>query len=692
MLGVLLVTVGASQVLWGFSRGAIGRASTQGPATVVAGHTADGGLFVGDGTTVSAHPTPSRLIALTFDDGPDPRWTPQLLELLHRLGVPATFFVVGARVLEHPGLVQKEFQAGHDVGLHTYTHADLDTASAARQHVELALNQVALESAIGRRSLLVRMPYTSSVESISAANLSAAQRLQRGGYVVAFADRDGEDWRKGRAVPQIVAAATPSGNDGAIVLLHDGGGDRRRTLAATEALVTQLRARGDRFVTLSTMLGVPRDTVTPLASRGETLRADAFATAYRGSGDLAHAFTVLAILIAGLMFVRAALLLLFARRHVRGVRPNDAPASAISVVVPAFNEQAGIRATVGSLLASELAAGTALEVVVVDDGSTDDTAAMIDAMDDPRLLVVHQENAGKAVALNVGIAAASYDVIVTVDGDTVFEPTALARLVMPLADPDVGAVSGNTKVANRGGVLGKWQHIEYVIGFNLDRRMYDVLGCMPTVPGAIGAFRRDVLVAVGGFSTDTLAEDTDITMAIHRRGARVVYVDDAVAYTEAPTGLGDLWRQRYRWSYGTMQSMWKHTKGMVAGRERNRLGFIGLPYVLLFQVLLALVAPVVDVFSIIGLMFGNRALILGYWVAFTALQLGITVFALRSDGESLRSVWVVPLQQFVYRQLMYLVVIQSVVSAISGAHLPWHRVRRFGIEPSAEPAVPVPIR
>src|SRR3954454_21152607 len=192
--------------------------------------------------------------------------------------------------------------------------------------------------------------------------------------------------------------------------------------------------------------------------------------------------------------------------------------------------------------------------------------------------------------------------IVTVDGDTVFAADALARLVAPLLDPTVGAVSGNTKVTNRNGLLGRWQHIEYVIGFNLDRRMYDVIGCMPTVPGAIGAFRRSTLRAIGGFSEDTLAEDTDVTMAVHRADMRVAYVDDAIAYTEAPATWGDLWRQRYRWCYGTLQSMWKHAKGMLAHREYTRLGFLGIPYVVVFQVLLALLAPVIDVFSVVGLL------------------------------------------------------------------------------------------
>src|SRR5207253_8591785 len=132
-------------------------------------------------------------------------------------------------------------------------------------------------------------------------------------------------------------------------------------------------------------------------------------------------------------------------------------------------------------------------------------------------------------ALNAGIAATDAPVVVMVDGDTVFEPETLRRLVQPLVDPAVGAVSGNTKVGNRRSLLGRWQHIEYVTGFNLDRRMYEILQCTPTVPGAIGAFRCDTLEQVGGVSGATLAEDTDLTLAIGRTGRRVVYAQEARA-------------------------------------------------------------------------------------------------------------------------------------------------------------------
>jgi len=276
------------------------------------------------------------------------------------------------------------------------------------------------------------------------------------------------------------------------------------------------------------------------------------------------------------------------------------------------------------------------------------------------------------------VSVARNDILVMVDGDTVFQPDTVGFLVQPFQDPRVGAVSGNTKVGNRRGLLGRWQHLEYVVGFNLDRRMYDLLMCMPTVPGAIGAFTREALDAVGGVSTDTLAEDTDLTMAVNRAGYRVVYEQRALAWTEAPASLAALWRQRYRWCYGTLQSAWKHRHAVLDKGPGRRLGRVGLPYLLSFQVLLPLLAPVIDVFAIYGLIFLSPWRVLGYWLAFLLLQLVTSAYALRLDGERLRPLWSLPLQQFVYRQLMYLVVIQSLVAAFSGSRLRWHKLERTG--------------
>jgi cellulose synthase/poly-beta-1,6-N-acetylglucosamine synthase-like glycosyltransferase len=228
-------------------------------------------------------------------------------------------------------------------------------------------------------------------------------------------------------------------------------------------------------------------------------------------------------------------------------------------------------------------------------------------------------------------------------------------------------------------MLGRWQHIEYVIGFNLDRRMYEVLQSTPTVPGAAGAFRRDVLAEVGGVPGDTLAEDTDLTLAIGRTGRRVVYADDARAWTEAPSTFGGLWRQRYRWSFGTMQAVFKHRGALISrDRRERRIGRRALPYMFLFQIALPILAPAIDLFAVYGVVFNGAARTLAIWGAFNLLQLSIAVYAFRLDREPLRPLWALPLQQFVYRQLMYLVIIESSVSALQGVRSAWRHVPRTG--------------
>jgi len=404
-----------------------------------------------------------------------------------------------------------------------------------------------------------------------------------------------------------------------------------------------------------------------------------FAAAVRFGFVLVRVLLLLVGLVGVLFAARVALVLAFAGHQFRLQKrrpPTPDYLPPVVVVVPAYNESIGIERAVRSLADSDY---PDFEVVVVDDGSTDDTAAIVEGLQLERVRLLRKANGGKASALNAGIGASSAPVVVMVDGDTLFEPEALRRLVQPLADNAVGAVSGNTKIGNRGGLLGRWQHIEYVTGFNLDRRMYEVLQCTPTIPGAIGAFSRDALEEVGGVPGDTLAEDTDLTLAIGLTGRRVLYADDARAWTEAPSSLGDLWRQRYRWSYGTMQAVWKHKRALLTHNPRERrIGHLALPYMILFQILLPLAAPMIDLFALYGLLFSNAVPVLAFWFGFNGLQLLLATFAFRMDKESLRPLWALPLQQFVYRQLMYIVIIESTVSALAGARAQWRHLTRTG--------------
>jgi cellulose synthase/poly-beta-1,6-N-acetylglucosamine synthase-like glycosyltransferase/peptidoglycan/xylan/chitin deacetylase (PgdA/CDA1 family) len=636
-------------------------------------------ILVAEGShLVSRQPPPGRRIALTFDDGPDPRWTPKLASLLRRERVPATFFVIGSQAARHPDIVRLLVRDGNELGNHTFTHVALSNGPLWQRRLQLDLTEAAIAGITAHYTRLVRPPYSATPDAVTPLDERDLAELAGSRYLIVLANYDSEDWAR-PGIAKIIRNASPPGGTGGIVMFHDGGGNRSQTIAAVTALIPRLRARGFRFVTVSQLAGLSRSDVEPTAAQWQRRRGVVFAGAVRFGFVLVRGLLLLVGLVGILFAARVALVLALAGHQFRATkrRPN-APAylPSVAVVVPAYNEAVGIERAVRSLASSDY---PDFEVIVVDDGSTDNTAEIAEGLLLERVRVLRKPNGGKASALNTGIGASLAPVVVMVDGDTIFEPEALRRLVQPLADPTVGAVSGNTKVGNRRGLLGRWQHIEYVTGFNLDRRMYEVLQCTPTVPGAIGAFRRDALQEVGGVSGDTLAEDTDLTLAIGRTGRRVVYAQDARAWTEAPSSLGDLWRQRYRWSYGTMQAVWKH-KGALLTRDprERRIGRLALPYMILFQILLPIAAPLVDLFALYGILFGNALPVLGFWLGFNALQVLLASFAFRMDKEKLGPLWALPLQQFVYRQLMYLVIIESTVSALVGARAHWRHLTRTG--------------
>jgi cellulose synthase/poly-beta-1,6-N-acetylglucosamine synthase-like glycosyltransferase/peptidoglycan/xylan/chitin deacetylase (PgdA/CDA1 family) len=682
-LGLALAVQGYIHHLGGIGVDAVPSGASAGnvPAAVSGG----GPVVDSRGGSVRSVSPPDRTVALTFDDGPDPQWTPRILDVLKEHHVHATFFVVGSAAVDHPELVRRIVAEGHEIGVHTLTHTDLGAAGQWRRWLEVQGGQDAIVGVTGQSVSLLRPPYTAGNSAVTDSTWSAMQGLGDEGYLTVLSSMDSKDWQQ-PGVQAIEDSLKPQGPQGQVVLMHDGGGDREQTVAALDQALSRFSDQGYRVTTVGGAVGV--DTMRP-ASGLEKARGSALVWGIRFS-DLVVTAISWALVAAGVVtLVRAVLVMFFAARHSRAARraarqgrgrrrvdmvPRPVITEPATVIVPAYNESAGIEAAVRSIAASS----HPVEVIVVDDGSTDGTADIVEALGLPGVRVIRKENGGKPSALNAGILAASYDLVVMVDGDTVFEPDTVRSLLQPFADPRVGAISGNTKVANRDGILGAWQHIEYVVGFNLDRRLFDVAECMPTVPGAIGAFRLAALRNVGGVSDDTLAEDTDLTMALCRDGWRVVYQEDARAWTEAPATLGALWKQRYRWCYGTLQAMWKHRGAVIQNGAAGKLGRRGLGYLLVLQVLLPLFAPIVDVFAVYGLVFLDPLRIAVLWLAFLAVQMLMAAYAFRLDKEPLGPLWTLPLQQFVYRQLMYLVVIQAVVTAVTGVHLRWHRMERYG--------------
>ncbi|MER5973877.1 bifunctional polysaccharide deacetylase/glycosyltransferase family 2 protein [Streptomyces sp. NPDC002055] len=630
----------------------------------------------GEGRPVS-HRIPDRKVVLTFDDGPDPVWTPRILDRLKQQRAHAVFFVTGTMAARYPELVRRIVAEGHEVGLHTFNHPDLSYQSRSGIDWQLTQNQLALAGAAGIRTSLFRPPYSATADALDNRSWPVTRYIGSRGYISAFIDTDSEDWAR-PGVAAIVRNALPDKRGaGAVVLLHDSGGDRSQTLAALDRIIPELKDRGYTFPTLTRALKAP-SAHTPVTG-AELWKGKAFVLAVELSEDTTDTLAVLLAVVGVLVFLRFGLMLVLSWAHARKVRrrrfrwgpPVTEP---VTVLVPAYNEAKCITNTVRSLVAGD----HPVEIIVIDDGSADGTADLVDGLGLPGVRVVRQRNAGKPAALNNGIAHASHAIVVMMDGDTVFEESTVRELVQPFGDPRVGAVAGNAKVGNRDTLIGAWQHIEYVMGFNLDRRMYDVLRCMPTIPGAVGAFRRDALDRVGGMSEDTLAEDTDITMALHRDGWRVVYAEKARAWTEAPETVQQLWSQRYRWCYGTMQAIWKHRRALVESGPSGRFGRVGLPLVSLFMVLAPLLAPLIDVFLAYGLIFGPTGKTVLAWLGVLAVQAVCAAYAFRLDGEKKTHLVSLPLQQILYRQLMYVVLLQSWITALTGGRLRWQKLRRTG--------------
>nr|WP_172384453.1 bifunctional polysaccharide deacetylase/glycosyltransferase family 2 protein [Streptomyces sp. MNP-20] len=620
---------------------------------------------------------PDRHVVLTFDDGPDPRWTPKVLDVLAEHDAHGVFFATGTMASRHPGLVARMVREGHEVGLHTFNHPDLSYQSKGRIDRELSQNQLALAGAAGIRTSLFRPPYSSFADAMDNASWPVARHIGSRGYLTVVNDTDSEDWKR-PGVDEIIRRATPADGKGAIVLMHDSGGDRSQTVAALGRFLPTLQEQGYRFTNLTEALHAPS---AHARVSGFALWQGRIWIALVTASEYVTDILVVGLAVIGFLVLgRFALMLALSAIHTRRVRKHGfrwgAPVTEpVSVLVPAYNEAKCIENTVRSLMASD----HPIEVVVVDDGSSDGTARIVEGLGLPNVRVVRQHNAGKPAALNRGLANACHDLVVMMDGDTVFEASTVRELVRPFGDPRVGAVAGNAKVGNRDSLIGAWQHIEYVMGFNLDRRMYDVLRCMPTIPGAVGAFRRSALERAGGMSDDTLAEDTDITMALHRDGWRVVYAERARAWTEAPETVRQLWSQRYRWSYGTMQAIWKHRRALIDTGPSGRFGRVGLPLVSLFMVLAPLLAPLIDVFLLYGLVFGPTQKTVAAWLGVLAVQAVCAAYAFRLDREPMAHLISLPLQQVLYRQLMYVVLLQSWITALTGGRLRWQKLRRTGV-------------
>ncbi|MGO9017064.1 MAG: glycosyltransferase [Syntrophobacteraceae bacterium] len=643
---------------------------------------------------ITRHGGVSRKVALTFDDGPDRKYTPQILDALHQAGVRATFFIIGVNGELNPDLLRREVGEGHEIGNHTFTHPNISLISPAQFQLELSATQRLLAAVVGRQSLIFRPPYAMDSEPETVDQLRQIELASKQGYLIVGMQIDPDDWQR-PGVDEIVqrTVAEAERGDGNVILLHDSGGDRSQTVQAIPLIVETLRSRGFQFVTVSDLLGRSRDEVMPPVPPDSLWQIWTDRLAF-GALNLAavtiHWLFLLGIVlgIARLMFI--GVLAVYQRWCRRRSVFDPAYSPSVTVVVPAYNEEKVIIQTITSLLACDLS--NQFEIIVVDDGSSDATyhAATTAFAGHPRVRVFTQPNGGKPAALNFGIAQTQAEIVVAMDADTVFARDTIAKLIRHFADPQIGAVAGNAKVGNRINLLTRWQALEYITSQNLDRRAFSILNCITVVPGAVGAWRRELIERTGGFDQSTLAEDADLTMAIRKLGFAIVYEDEALALTEAPDTVRGFIRQRYRWMFGTMQVAWKHADALFRPRY-GALGFVALPNVMIFQVLFPLISPVMDLLLVgtLGIAainywhhptgFSPDALwrVLFYYTLFVTVDYVTAILAFTLEQHENWSLLIFLFwQRFFYRQLMYYVAIKSTLNSLRGRLVGWGKLER----------------
>jgi peptidoglycan/xylan/chitin deacetylase (PgdA/CDA1 family)/spore germination protein YaaH/GT2 family glycosyltransferase len=639
-------------------------------------------------------------VALTFDDGPDGTWTPKILDILEAKHVPATFFVIGENALAHPNLLNRELSIGSEIGNHSYTHPNMAEVSPTGIKLELNFTQRLVEAYTGRAMRLFRAPYFGDAEPTTTDELIPALLAQQDGYLNVGLHVDPNDWKRpgiqniiNETLAQ-VATGSPERSAG-IILLHDGGGDRSQTIAALPIIIDQLRARGYTFVPLSTMAGVTPAAMMPTVTGTDLMAVRADIGVFLFAAGFMATIKWLFFVAITLGIARAVLM---AGLAIKSYYDKDAPVAPaidpdrfVSVLIPAFNEAKVITSSIHRVLAST---DVRVEVIVIDDGSTDGTSAVVNEAfaDEPRVRLLTLANSGKARALNQGMALVNSDVIIALDADTQFEPETVARLARWFADPEIGAVAGNAKVGNKVNLVTRWQAVEYVTAQNLERRALTQFDAITVVPGAVGAWRRQALDAVGGYPVDTLAEDQDLTIGIQRAGWRVGYDIEAVAWTEAPETLRALAKQRFRWAFGTLQCLWKH-RAIMKDRKPAGLAMVGIPQAWIFQIGFAMISPIIDLALVLSAI--NTVIKVQqhgwdqtqsdvlrmaiYWVLFTAIDVACGGVAYWLEKRETRyPAHLLVAQRFVYRQVMYSVVIRAVGAALSGPWVGWGKLERSG--------------
>ncbi|MGE5290589.1 MAG: polysaccharide deacetylase family protein, partial [Micromonosporaceae bacterium] len=652
---------------------------------------------------------PPRTLLLTFDDGPSKTWTPRLLAVLKAYHVRATFFSVGANILAAPDVFHQVIASGNVVGNHTLSHAVLEQLGPSAARGQLVMDHHIIAALGEYRSRLFRTPYggnnTSGQGSIRA-NVYSTLISQQLGFTEAGFTTDTSDYSYPPDADIPLPELGVPGLPGQVIVLHDTAGKNdAATVRLTERIIQKAEVLGYRFMTMDQLLR-QQGGGSPVA-RAQPALGDRLGYWAQWAGQvvpqtglpLVLSLATWVILGFGAIWIVRALYGGWKQyRPVPGWHPK-----LVSVLIAAKDEKAVIRATIESVFAYEYPFD--LQVVAVNDGSTDGAGGTADGAGGTkaileelaaqychpsrRLEVIHlEQNAGKAAAWDLAFRTKIRgEVCAAFDADTrPAGPDTIPNLIRHFRDPKVGAVAGYIRAGNVTRRPWKWllfrfQQAEYNLGIGLMRVAQGKNGIL-IVPGACSAWRTSAMRKIG-VSSDTVGEDADAGLELRHAGFTVVQDIRAVAVTQAPDTMKGIARQWTRWTFGTVQNLWKHKVILLQPGKYGALSWV-MWYSAMGLLIPIVLLPLNYVITVLAIARGNWAGLLIYLAVFTGFRLvqNLTAMAVLREWswDPLTAVF----YRFINDPLQIYLAYRTVFAVLTGRLVSWKGTRVARIQAAGD--------
>jgi peptidoglycan-N-acetylglucosamine deacetylase len=636
-----------------------------------------------------------KTLTLTFDDGPDPVYTPQILDILKKYDVKATFFVIGKNVKEYPEIAKRIVTEGHVIANHSYSHPRLNNLSSVTVDTEISGTDEILSQLVNVKTDFFRTPYNDIYGFNTENDLSILKELRKYNKFAVEDDVDTKDWLvKDPVAINTKTFDTLDKQSGSVLLLHDGGGDRTSTVKALPGMIEGIQKRGYAIENLSTNPDLNKNSNESAQNKQFEEQEFSLIVSRLLSNSLAT-IIIFATIIGVVKYILMFALYLYSIIKEKRSKKLASFTPKVSIIVPCYNEQKVICNTISSLLLSNY---PDLEIVMVDDGSKDDSYNVVKKMfkKESRVSAYKKENGGKSSALNFGISVAKNEYVICVDADTVFAKDAVRKLMRHFKNENIGAVAGNVQIGNAINNLTKAQQLEYALSQNFEKQAFSSVNSVVVVPGPIGAWRKPVLLGAGGYHKDNLAEDTDLTLRVLQQGWGIHYESDAICITESPEDYKSFIKQRNRWQFGVLQVLFKNFE-LLFNANYGFIGMFTLP-IILFQYILISFYPIMMVsigWYLAGFIFDsyNGGFGLGFsflwqnklFLYFSAVYILLDAFRIvlaiskeKYVKNKYKMILIIPYYLFIFQNLMSLITFWTLVRAIRGKIATWGHLTRTG--------------